>query len=175
MLWKFAFGYVRARDVAEELVQEVFLALWRDREQLGAHGCSRAWLYAAVRNQALNHLRHERVVTHFRRRSERELGHPASAAGGWSMMSSPAPDAHTLVEAQEIDDAVAGALAILPERRKVAMTLSWKHGLTAAEIAEVLGTSPGSVRVLLTRARQELVVLLGRLRGAERGAAADPV
>jgi len=44
------------------------------------------------------------------------------------------------------------------------MALRWKHDLSTAEIAGVLHTTPESVRVLLTRARQELAALLGRIR-----------
>jgi RNA polymerase sigma-70 factor (ECF subfamily) len=69
-----------------------------------------------------------------------------------------------LVETGELERAVAAAISVLPERRRVAITLRWKHDLTAAEIAHVLGTTPDAVRVLLTRARQDLAGLLERLR-----------
>ena len=48
------------------------------------------------------------------------------------------------------------ALATLPERRRLAMTLRWKHDLPAPEIARVLGTTPQAVRHLLhARARRD--------------------
>ena len=172
-LWRFAYGYVRSREVAEELVQEVFLALWRNRAEYGPRTCVRAWLYASVRNLALNHLRHERVVARLTPglTPRPTADHPSHA---WSAVSrsgdepvvamgGPAPDAHAIVECDELETAVAAALASLPERRRIAMTLRWKHDLSAAEIARVLGTTPESVRVLLTRARAELVGLLGRV------------
>ncbi len=53
-LWRFAYGYVRSAEIAEELVQEVFLALWRNRADWEVSGSVRAWLYGAVRNRALN-------------------------------------------------------------------------------------------------------------------------
>jgi len=151
-LWRFAFAQVRSAAVAEELVQEVFLALWRDRAGWEVASSARAWLYGAVRNQALNHLRHERVVA---RLADRTRAVPAE---------SPA-DAHARLEAEELDTAIARALAALPERRRVAMTLRWTHDLPAPEIARVLGTTPEAVRVLLTRARQELGALLRLVRG----------
>ena len=54
------------------------------------------------------------------------------------------------------------ALAALPERRRLAMTLRWKHDLPAPEIARVLGTTPQAVRHLLMRAREEIAALLNR-------------
>lgn len=157
-LWRFAYGYVRSRDVAEELVQDVFLALWSARAEWEVRTKARAWLYAAVRHQALNHLRHERVAARLLDASSADPARPAVAMGA------PPPDAHEAVEAGELDDALARALEELPERRRAAMTLRWKHDLSPLEIARALGTSPEAVRVLLTRARQELAGLLGRGR-----------
>jgi RNA polymerase sigma-70 factor (ECF subfamily) len=79
-------------------------------------------------------------------------------------MGQPPQDAHEAVEAGELDDIVERALHGLPERRRLAMTLRWKHDLSPLEIARVLGTTPESVRVLLTRARQELRALLDRAK-----------
>jgi RNA polymerase sigma-70 factor (ECF subfamily) len=147
-LWRFAYALVQSRDDAEEMVQDVFLALWRNREHWTVRSCARAWLYAAVRHHALNHRRHERVVARL-------------SGGDWSLgMGAPAADAQATVEAEELDQAVARALAALPERRRLAMTLRWKHDLSSAEIAAVLDTTPESVRVLLTRARQEIAARL---------------
>jgi len=169
-LWRFAYSYVRSPEVAEELVQEVFLALWRNRAEAGAHGGIRSWLYAAVRNQALNHLRHERIVTRLdtRAKGRDENGGETSGAERTIAMGAPAPDAHSEIEASEIDEAVMRAIAALPERRRVAMTLRWKHDMPASEIARVLNTTPESVRVLLTRARQDVAALLGISRTDDR-------
>ena len=152
-LWRFAYNYVRSRDVAEELVQDVFLAVWGTRATWEVNTRVRAWLYASVRHLALNHLRHERVVT-------RTIGadHKAPEAAASSM------DQQLALEAEEIDQAVVHAIAALPERRRIAMTLRWKHDMSSLEIARVLGTSPEAVRTLLTRARADLADLLERPR-----------
>jgi RNA polymerase sigma-70 factor (ECF subfamily) len=154
-LWRFAYGYVQSREVAEELVQDVFLALWNARAGWEVRTRVRAWLYTAVRHQALNHLRHERLTVSILSAGN---GRPGAAV---LAMGEPAQDAHEALEARELDDVVQLALDGLPERRRIAMTLRWKHDFSALEIAQVLGTTPEAVRVLLTRARQELSALLG--------------
>ena len=161
-LWRFAHGYVRSRAVAEEVVQEVFLQLWRDREKAELRGSARAWLFAAVRNHALNHVRHERVVA---RLADRIAANAAEVAEEPPVaMGAPLGDVQGELEARELDAVVDRAIAALPERRRVAMSLRWNQGLSAPEIARVIGTTPEAVRVLLTRARAELAGLLGYVR-----------
>jgi RNA polymerase sigma-70 factor (ECF subfamily) len=166
-LWRFAYAYVRSRDVAEELVQDVFLAIWGTRTTWQVHTRVRAWMYASVRHLALNHLRHERIVT----RTMGAGGHATSetdAFGGGQFeattMGMPPMDQQLALEAKEMDDAVVDAIAELPERRRIAMLLRWKHDMSSLEIARVLGTTPEAVRTLLTRARADLAVLLDRPR-----------
>jgi RNA polymerase sigma-70 factor, ECF subfamily len=160
-LWRFAHNQVRTPQGAEDIVQDVFLALWRNRAGWEVTTSIAGWLYGAVRHHALRYLQRERTVV---RLAERAVVHAAGGATSAEVadvaMGATMPDAHEAVVARELDDAVAQALAALPERRRIAMTLRWKHQLSAPEIAAVLGTTPEAVRVLLTRARQELSALL---------------
>lgn len=161
-LWRFAYGFVGSRDVAEDIVQDVFLALWRGRVPWDVANAPRAWLYGAVRHRALYHLRHARDAA----RDDAGV-EPATAADGGPEVGAtgalPA-DVHDALEAGDIDAAVMRAVAALPPRRRLAMTLHWRHALSSAEIARVLGTTDASVRVLLTHACVELAALLDRIR-----------
>lgn len=157
-LWRFAYDLVRSAAGAEEVVQEVFLALWRTRAAWEVSTSLTGWLYGATRHHSLRHLQRERAVV---RIAERAAAHVTAGAGCdvVGMGAHPA-GAHEALEAREIDQAVARAVSVLPERRRLAMSLRWTHQLSAPEIATVLGTTPEAVRVLLTRARRELVGLL---------------
>jgi RNA polymerase sigma-70 factor (ECF subfamily) len=159
-LWKFAYGYVRSREIAEELVQDVFLTLWRRRSDIGVRESIRAWLYAAVRNQAFKHQRHTGVVDRAGRdaRFQDHVGDQGTNPPG---MGEPPIGAEDALHARELEAAIAHAVEALPERRRLAVTLRWKHGLSIQEIAGVLGSTPESVRVLLMRARKDLAALLG--------------
>jgi RNA polymerase sigma-70 factor (ECF subfamily) len=171
-LWRFAYSYVRSRDVAEELVQDVFLAVWGTRATWEVSTRVRAWLYASIRHLTLNHLRHERVVARtidagaWARSHGSRLGEKASGIAQLEpiAMGAPPMDQQLLLEAEELAKAVGRAVADLPERRRIAMTLRWKHDMSSLEIARVLGTSPEAVRTLLTRARADLASLLERTR-----------
>ena len=154
-LWRFAYAQVRSADAAEEIVHDVFLSLWRDQHGWEVTVPARAWLFGAVRHQALRHLRQERTAARF---TERGAPEPAEAA---------TPDVVTpdVVTPDVVTpDVVDRVLTALPERRRVAMLLRWRHGMRAPEIGHVLGTTPDVARVLLSRARHELAVLLERAR-----------
>lgn len=179
-LWRFAYAHVRSLEVAEELVQDVFLAVWGTRATWEVNTRVRAWLYASVRHLALNYLRHERVVTRTTspntrapRGSALDGGSPASESIGKTSgsstfdtmtMGTPPMDQQLALEAEEIDQAVVHAIAELPERRRIAMMLRWKHDMSSLEIARVLRTTPEAVRTLLSRARADLVPLLEHAR-----------
>src|SRR5690349_4905518 len=129
-LWRFAYSFVQSREIAEELVQEVFLALWRDRHEWDVRTSVRAWLYAAVRHHALNHIRHERVAARLRERTSSvrdAYGEHATTDASPVAMGAAPPDAQTSAEARELDEIVTQAIAALPERRRIAMMLRWKH------------------------------------------------
>ena len=57
----FVCRYVRDTSTAENLVQEVFLAVWAHRSQLDPTRNIKTYLYTAVKNQVLKHLRHSDV------------------------------------------------------------------------------------------------------------------
>ena len=133
---------VRERAVAEELVQDVMLELWRRRTALAADGTPQAYLFRGVRNRALNHVRHGQVA---RRGAERAAGPAAHDA--------PAP---AEVVAQEMDRAVKDALEALTPRCREVFELSRTHGLRYGEIAQTLGVSVKAVEAQMGKALRTL-------------------
>ena len=156
-LVRIAEGIVRERAIAEEVVQDVLLEVWRRREQLGAEDSPRAYLIRSARNRALNHLRHLRVQQK-----------SAPYVGG---RTEDAPEgASRLVEA-ELDAAVRVAVAELPPRCREVFELSRVHGLSYAEIARSLEISVKTVEAQMGKALRTLRERLAPwLPGGERGA-----
>jgi RNA polymerase sigma-70 factor (ECF subfamily) len=129
---------VRDSAVAEELVQDAMLELWRRREQLDTEGSPQAYLFRATRNRALNHLRHLAV----QRRSAADLrGEEARDAS-----------APTELIARELEDAVREAIAGLPPRCREVFEMSRGRGLKYSEIAEALGVTVKAVEANMGRA-----------------------
>ena len=133
---------LRDRAVAEELVQDVMLELWRRRETLAADGSAQAYLFQATRNRVLNHLRHLRIE----QRSEPEIRGE----------SSPSPRADSALVHEELDVAVQKAVQALPDRCREVFELSRVHGLKYAEIAKTLGISVKTVEAQMGKALRHL-------------------
>jgi len=143
-LCDFVQSYVRSPDVAEELVQTVFLRIWVHRATWDPTIGVRAYLFAACRNRALGALKHERVVERVARRATREalpLGIAAAPMG---------PDEG--LQASELADLLREAVNRLPERRRVVVILRWQQQMSYAEIARVLGISVKTVEAQMGRA-----------------------
>ncbi len=140
-LCDFVHGYVRSRETAEELVQTVFLRIWEKRESWEPVTGIRAYLFAACRNQALDHLRHRRVVGRVMVASRCIELEPSALAR---------PDEAT--DAAELSEALRRAVDELPERRRAVLVLRWQHQLSNLEIARALGISLKGVEAHVTRA-----------------------
>jgi RNA polymerase sigma-70 factor (ECF subfamily) len=137
------------RDLAEELVQDVFCWIWEHRADWNpAEGGVRGYLYRAVRNRALNHLKRHDVERRATDHSAPEMGRPASA-----------PD--VTAEQTDFDDALARALEELTPRCREACVLHWQHGLTYGEVATVMGVTIKAVEALITRSLKTLRIALG--------------
>ena len=61
-LFLFAQQYVSENDLAEDFVQEVFVTLWEKRNTIEDYTTIKAFLYVSVRNKALNHIKHQKVI-----------------------------------------------------------------------------------------------------------------
>lgn len=141
-LVRMAESVVRERALAEEIVQEVMLELWRRRESLEVEQTFRAYLIRSTRNRALNHIRHQRVVA--REAAIAAVDPPNS------------PSAEEDVLGVELERAARDAIDGLPDRCREVFQLSRDQGLKYAEIASVLEISIKTVEKRMGEALAEL-------------------
>lgn len=138
-LFALARRYVGEPAIAEELVQDVFLSLWRRRDSLELRGSVTSYLFTSVRNAALNYLKHRELAERLR--------YDVAQAVSPARSTADAEARHN-----EIAEALEAAIAALPERARLALTLSRDAGLTYAQIAEALGISVKAVEANVSRA-----------------------
>ncbi len=124
-LCRTALRLVGRSDVAEDLVQDAFLEVWRRRESLDFHLSVRAYLRRAVANRALNYLRDNRRLT--------EL---PDDLGRWGRSVQDVP-----AETAELQRLIAETIDGLPEKCREAFVLSRYEDFSYREIAEQLNIS----------------------------------
>ncbi len=136
-------GYLRSQELAEDVVQELFLRLWRQHDRLDIVGSVEAYLFRAVRNASLSRLRRHRVEHRWK---EQEAGQPFRTAATVEEQASENDLARTIARA--IDD--------LPERCRLIFTLNRFHGFTYDQIATSLTLSRKTVETQMGRAIRAL-------------------
>jgi RNA polymerase sigma-70 factor (ECF subfamily) len=131
--------------IAEDMVQEAFLRVWRNAPRWRLQAAFRTWLYRIVVNLCLNAKRRAPDLS-------------LDAAGD---APDPAPAQDLQLEARQRGRGLADAVAALPERQRAAILLTYQEGLGNAEVADVLDTTVAAVEALLVRAKQSLRAALG--------------
>jgi RNA polymerase sigma-70 factor (ECF subfamily) len=137
-LGQFLVHVVRNRALAEDLLQETFLAAWAARDDLGTVTHPEAWLFGIARHRALRALRGAS-------RMRRALERAASAREVFD--EGPALAVDTLALLHRV---------LGPEDRAL-VVLRYVHGFDAPELAEMTGRSPAAIRKRLERARAALL------------------
>jgi RNA polymerase sigma-70 factor (ECF subfamily) len=149
-----AFRLLGHREDAEDVVQEAFLAALGNIRTFDTSRRFGPWLYRIVVTRGLN----------FRKSRSRRAAEPLEDAGVASQEPGPALAA----EQAGLRATVAAALGRLPERQRMVVQLFELDGFSGAEIAQILGVSPGTVRWYLHEARQSLRGMLAHLQEMSR-------
>jgi RNA polymerase sigma-70 factor (ECF subfamily) len=175
--------HVPSQAVAEEVVQETWLAVLRGLDRFEGRSTLRSWVFGIVLNIARTHGRRERRMLPFaslRRRAEEGASEPAVPSerfqgrrgerpGWWASPPTAWSDPEQWMEAEETRAALTAAIAALPPRQREVLVLRDVLGMSADEACTAVDASEGNQRVLLHRARARVrSALEGRL--SEQGA-----
>lgn len=170
------------RQVAEEVVQETFLALWNRAELFNpGTGSLAAWLHTIARNRTVDRLRAAGRRPNLVPLSSASGSDESDTAALERIVSSgsvlggadlgPGPEGE--LAASELRDVIRGALAELPEHERTALVLAYSAEMTQSEIAERLGWPLGTVKTRTRRALLRLREVLAEELGP--GAGLTPV
>jgi RNA polymerase sigma-70 factor (ECF subfamily) len=146
---------LRSRAVADDLVQTTFLKLHRARDSWRPDFPVRPWVFTIAARVRQDHLRRSRAATELT--GDEELA-PAEAEGGGTP-----PESELALLQRSRDERVRQALDALPEAQRTVIHLHRYEGLTFAEIASVLGTTEGAVKLRAFRGYERLRATLADL------------
>jgi RNA polymerase sigma-70 factor, ECF subfamily len=153
--------HVPSPSVAEEVVQETWLAVLEGLGRFRGESSLRTWVYRILLNQARRRGSRERRTVPFASLTSADTGptveperfqstgepHP----GGWREFPQDWPEQAALTK--EVQHVVVSALADLPARQRIVVALRDLDGHSADEVCDLLGISTGNQRVLLHRGR----------------------
>lgn len=141
----FAYSFVKQREEAEDIVQSVFLAIWAQREHWDPPGSVKHYLFAAVRNKALNSLRHQKVVKDTEDEVIRMFREFKNESGSENSQ-----------ELNKLRRDIQEGIDQLPPRCRQIFVLNRRSGLTYSEIADFLDISVNTVGTQMGRALKTL-------------------
>lgn len=139
----FAKKYVGDMDTSREIVQDLFVRLYETREKINIHSSLKNYLYSAVRNRCLNHLKREKL-------------HTEHTGNVLSIDESLENDIQAKIEQTEFEYLVWQEVSNLPDQCKRIFYLSRKEGKKNKEIAEQLGISIRTVETQISKALKRL-------------------
>ena len=139
--------------LAEDVLQDVFLSVWRDPGAFdGARGSFSSWLLAMVHHKAVDAVRREESHRRRQTRAEEDLALSAPTA---------ARDVEDEAWSRVVADRVRVALAVLPSAQREALTLAYYGGYTQREVAALTGAPLGTVKTRMLAGMRRLKDTLG--------------
>ncbi|GAA4461166.1 RNA polymerase sigma-70 factor [Nemorincola caseinilytica] len=130
-LLRYAHTIIRDELMAEEMVQNVFYKLWKNREDVGIDRSISAYLYRSVYHECLNHLKHLKVKAAYQAHAARAMENLNNAADKLRL--------------KELEEKLETALKELPEQCRTIFQMSRFEELKYMEIAGRLGISVKTV------------------------------
>lgn len=153
-MFRYACAEVRDPALADDVRQVVFIEALRDLPRFAGDSTLRVWLFAIARHRVLDAVKKRR----------RTQSHYDDADGADAADPQPSPG-------ESIDDArvrrvLYTCLDKLSDKSRIAVLMHYQQGFTFEEMARICGEKPGTLHARVTRALQQLRVLISRARTA---------
>jgi RNA polymerase sigma-70 factor (ECF subfamily) len=145
-LYRFLVRIVRDETVAEDLLSDVFLDVWRKAKQFEGRSTVSTWLMAIGRLKALSALR---------RRSDVELSDEMAFT-----IVDPADDPETVLEKKNSSDVLRRCVTALSPAHGQIIDLVYYHEKSVGEVAEIVGIPEATVKTRMFYARKQLATLV---------------
>ena len=167
MMKRVARGYVASDAVAEEIVQDTWMAIMTAIDRFEGRSALGTWIFSILTNQAKTHSARERRALPFSSVAPGDVEEPAVDPdrfqkddevwpGHWATPPRPWQRPERRLLSLELRERLRRALDELPGRQREVLALRDVEGLEAEDVCALLGLSPENQRVLLHRGRSRL-------------------
>ncbi|MDO5664641.1 MAG: RNA polymerase sigma-70 factor [Bacteroidia bacterium] len=141
-LVSFAQTFVVEKNLAEEIVSDVFVSIWINRDKLPVIDNPNTYLYVSVKNRSLNILRNKTYTVAIEEQLEAQ--------------KTTHDNPHDKIEQRELSEKLLSIINALPEQQRLVFNMIKQNGLTAKQAAEILQLSPRTVETHLYKAIKQL-------------------
>jgi RNA polymerase sigma-70 factor (ECF subfamily) len=141
-VYRWLLRLVRDEALAEDVLSEVFLDVWRHAARFEGRSSVSTWLLAIARHKALSALR---------RRRDDQLDDELAES-----VCDPAADAETMLQELDRDERLRAALSRLSDEHREIIDLVYYHGRSVKETAAITGLPEGTVKTRMFYARKKL-------------------
>jgi len=153
-LFRFAMQRVHDKSLAEDLVQETFLAALQNTHGYVGKSSARTWLTGILKHKVFDHYRRSvRFVSNDGDATDEEF---FDATGHWRTEAAPSAWNQTpeeMLENKELGELLSTCISRLPSHLTAVFTLREIEGLSGSEICDLLSLKPSNYWVMLHRAR----------------------
>ena len=171
MMKRVARTYVASDAVAEEIVQETWMAIVTGIDRFEGRSALGTWIFSILTNQAKTHSAREKRTVPFSSVMASDAGEPAvdpdrfqrddeAWPGHWATPPRPWQKPERRLLALDAREHLKAALAQLPDRQRLIVGLRDVDGQSAEEVCDLLGLTQENQRVLLHRGRSRLRAVL---------------
>ena len=147
-VYRWLLRFVSNETLAEDLLSEVFLDVWRQASRFQCRSSVSTWLMSIARHKALSARR---------RRTDAELDEKIAAT-----VADPADNPETALQEKNRDELLRRALTRLSREHREVIDLVYYHDKSVDEVAQILGMPPGTVKTRMFYARKKLAALVDR-------------
>lgn len=145
LLFSYVVNFVKSQAIAEELIQNIFIRIWMNRDKLPAIENPKAWIFKIATNECYTFLRNKEIEKKSYKVLEQRSATEQIVSTGY----------------RELEAAIEEAIGLLPQKRRQIYQLSRTEGLKPSEIAAQLNLSVSTVKNTLVTAvefiRQHLI------------------
>lgn len=142
-LYTLALRLTKSEEVAKDIIQEVLMKLWEQRNNLHAIKNKEAWLYRLTENKVIDFLRKASADDRLKKKI-------------WNNLQQILNDTEQHLEAKEYNQVIQKAIGQLPPQRRLIYQLNKEEGMDCQQIATQLQLSKHTVRNQLTSAVQSV-------------------
>lgn len=148
ILFSQAYRRLKDREEVRDIVHEIFLSLWKNRERLNITSSLSAYLYVSVRSRVLNVFRNNKVRDQYLRSLQ-------------DFMDLRENNVEKRIQEQELSHLIESEISFLPKQMRLIFEMSRFQEKSHKEIAEELNLSPQTVRTQIRNALRILRIKLG--------------